>query len=259
MDRREECKYIVEERDINEDINNELLRRAAERGDVDRVKEIVVSGDLNINSGGLDSWTALHFAVSEGQEEVVEYLVERAELEAKTLMGRTPLHIASVRGNHLISQLLLQHGASVNALDNDNSCPLHLTAEYGNLNTLNLLLNNHPDITIRNNNGQVALDLSQNYEIFECLQNFTHAHSSLQFEVGYRRTPFYNTLRHNARTDNVKNILYQLNRQQKIEQSRLESAPQPPMEIGRRQRGKTIRIQVYIYYIYIYILYDNSK
>jgi ankyrin repeat protein len=38
--------------------------------------------------------------------------------------GMTPLHYASDRGNTEIVQVLLSHGANVNAVDKDNQTPL---------------------------------------------------------------------------------------------------------------------------------------
>jgi ankyrin repeat protein len=56
----------------------------------------------------LDGWTALHFAVNEGYEEIVDFLIKNhANVESKTSFSRRPIHIAALRGNLQIFELLL--------------------------------------------------------------------------------------------------------------------------------------------------------
>jgi len=46
----------------------------------------------------------------------------------------TPLHLASAHGHPIVSELLVQRGADVNALNHDRETPLHLAIRYGQLN-----------------------------------------------------------------------------------------------------------------------------
>ena len=64
--------------------------------------------------------------------------------------GRTPLHMAALRGNFLTGRLLLQHGADVNAQDEQQSTPLHCAAAYGRLEMCRMLLEMkaQPDIAV---------------------------------------------------------------------------------------------------------------
>jgi ankyrin repeat protein len=54
----------------------------------------------------------MHLAAAEGHKDVVELLLaNRADVEAKTIMGMTPLDIAILFGNCKdILELLRQHG-----------------------------------------------------------------------------------------------------------------------------------------------------
>jgi len=56
---------------------------------------------------------ALHNAVSRGNHEIVEWLLDNAEpdVKAKNFQGKTPLTVASEHGNDRIVALLKQHGA----------------------------------------------------------------------------------------------------------------------------------------------------
>lgn len=84
--------------------NNEELRAACERGDLNYVKMIVSRKEsdypIDINSKGLDNWTALHFAAYDDNNVIVEYLIENgANINASARFGKTALHITALRGN----------------------------------------------------------------------------------------------------------------------------------------------------------------
>jgi ankyrin repeat protein len=55
-----------------------------------------------------------------------ELLIEKgASVNALTTSNVTPLHWAAQRGNSKTAELLIEKGASVNALTTDNETPLH--------------------------------------------------------------------------------------------------------------------------------------
>ena len=63
-------------------------------------------GDVNAEllPGG---WTALHCSVDRGYKEMVELLLtSKANVNAKTKSGQTPLHIAEMKGYTDIAELL---------------------------------------------------------------------------------------------------------------------------------------------------------
>ena len=63
-----------------------------------------------------DGRTALHMAVENGHEHVVQHLlVQGANADAESADGRTPLQLALESGNEPIAQLLMLRGADVNA------------------------------------------------------------------------------------------------------------------------------------------------
>ena len=73
---------------------------AASCGDIDEIKRIEAKGvDLNVSD--YDGRTALHLAASEGQFEVVDYLIKRkVNVNAKDRWGGTPLKDAK-KSNHV--------------------------------------------------------------------------------------------------------------------------------------------------------------
>ncbi|XP_070675486.1 uncharacterized protein [Malus domestica] len=79
--------------------------------------------------------TALHVAVSDGQEEHVKELVNQItgkELEIQNERGNTPLHIAAWMGNETMCSFLANaHPSLVTTFNVDNETPLFLAAVYG--------------------------------------------------------------------------------------------------------------------------------
>lgn len=58
----------------------------------------------------------------------------------RDLEGRTPLHIAAWQGHTAMVELLLRHGADVNATDREQRTPLQSAAWQGHENVVWLLL-----------------------------------------------------------------------------------------------------------------------
>ena len=92
----------------------------------------------DVNTKGLDSWTALHFAANEGRLEVVKELLKAGEIEIDAMSSilRTPLHLASIRGHIHIIRALVNAGVNKNVKDFDENTPLHYASEYGHFETI---------------------------------------------------------------------------------------------------------------------------
>jgi ankyrin repeat protein len=57
----------------------------------------------------------------------------------KNTIGETPLHLAAETGQKGVAELLLMHGADVNAKNTDGLTPLHLAARGGYKKVIELL------------------------------------------------------------------------------------------------------------------------
>ncbi|OCL03238.1 ankyrin, partial [Glonium stellatum] len=54
--------------------------------------------------------------------------------------GQTPLHHAAKNGHNEVVQLLLQHKATIDCIDEEGATPLHRASEAGHASTMKLLL-----------------------------------------------------------------------------------------------------------------------
>jgi ankyrin repeat protein len=92
--------------------------------------------------------TPLHSAVaSEGAEDVrtVEVLLAHgAPVNAAVEGGHTPLHSAAFNGNAALVELLLAHGADPSAAKDDGKTPLDLAREQGHADLLRIRTSNGP-------------------------------------------------------------------------------------------------------------------
>jgi hypothetical protein len=93
------------------------LRMAAELGDVNKVRALVMAGTTDIDAGGKHGMTALHRAAERERVDVVRLLLQAGANHGKRTNrdGQTALMLAAQRGNCAICELLVQAGADVNA------------------------------------------------------------------------------------------------------------------------------------------------
>jgi len=73
----------------------------------------------------------------------------------------TPLHYAAAKGQLDVIELLLKHGADVNARDKNGYTPLHAAAYYDHADAAGLLIVRGADARVRNNEGKTPLDVAR--------------------------------------------------------------------------------------------------
>ncbi|KAK7501506.1 hypothetical protein BaRGS_00007310 [Batillaria attramentaria] len=105
-----------------------------------------------INWQDYEGRTALHLAVADGNQSIVDLLtsVEKCNVSALDNMFRTPLHWAAVLGHSKIVGQLLRSNADSTSSDSNGATPLHYAAQNNFRETVDVFLawknNDEPDL-----------------------------------------------------------------------------------------------------------------
>jgi ankyrin repeat protein len=81
-----------------------------------------------------------------------------ADVNTRDALGRTPLHVASSKGDVEILSTLLSHGANPNLADAYGNYPVGLAAAAGHLRCVTLLLQFGASATARDTLGRTPLE-----------------------------------------------------------------------------------------------------
>ncbi|KAJ3216308.1 Palmitoyltransferase zdhhc17 [Dinochytrium kinnereticum] len=133
--------------------------QASQRGLLPRVKQLVDSENVSVQSRDKDNCTALHWAAINNQLAIARLLVERgAEVDAigGELLA-TPLHWASRSGHVQMATFLIQKGATPLKKDNQGYNALHLAAHAGHAMMLIYLVAVGVDADSPDTMGRTAL------------------------------------------------------------------------------------------------------
>ncbi|KAL9629066.1 MAG: hypothetical protein Q9204_005491 [Flavoplaca sp. TL-2023a] len=105
------------------------------------VLKLLVDHGINVDAGDELCRTALHVAVSNGNEDLAHILLQYgADINNKTLGGKTALHKAIYQYHTEVALALLQHGADVDIQDNLGLTALHLASITGQSRIADTLL-----------------------------------------------------------------------------------------------------------------------
>lgn len=224
--------------------SNEALWDAAESGNCEKVKDLLNKSKqaypAEINSKGLDDWTALHMAANSGQLDVVEFLLDSdANIEAKTSMSRTPLHISCMRGHFNIISLLVGRKANINAVDNDFCTPLHYASEHGFSDVVTFLLDKNPKIAVKNHAGLTCIDVANSLEIRKIFENRGLVNENTVNSFG--RTSLDDSLLYNSRHDMITKMLMMGSMNMKMQKSK-SNAPKKEDKNKKEPRFSNVRI-----------------
>jgi hypothetical protein len=149
------------------------LMRAANAGDVARVRELVCAGAALDAADSSARWAALHWASVQGHAPVVAALLEAgADADARSALGWTPLMVAAANAKAAVARLLLARGGARAALaDSTGRTALHHAARAGAAEVVALLAaRGCAELGARDNNGRTPLTSAEEGAHGECAE-----------------------------------------------------------------------------------------
>ena len=132
--------------------------QAAASDDVARLQVLIEEDSEAINAGDKFGNTPLHHAAWTGAVGAMQWLIDKgAEIDLMSDQQWTPLHWATRNGQLPSVDLLLRHGAEVNAVGHLEQTALHLAAKNEFEKTVSRLLEAKADPNAKDVNGQTPI------------------------------------------------------------------------------------------------------
>lgn len=125
---------------------DEALFEAAKQGNVKKAQALLKKGaDVNAKDTN-DGKNPLHWAAANGHKPVVEILLSHGAKVNAFDVYATSLHLAADKGHEAVVEVLLKHGAELNAQnDFPGGTPIHYAAHKGQTAIVDILLKHGAD------------------------------------------------------------------------------------------------------------------
>jgi ankyrin repeat protein len=137
----------------------------AAMGDLSRLRALLASNPSLAQAYSSDGFTALHYvAFFNGNTDLASSLLEAgAEVDAVARNDQqvTPLHSAAAHRHNAVIQLLLAHGANVNARQENGETPLMEAAQNGDTALVGDLLARGADPLLATDDGRTAAHFAE--------------------------------------------------------------------------------------------------
>ena len=156
----------------------------------DIIEFLIVECSQDINARGFDDKaTPLYVASRHGHADVAQLLLEHgADVNAHNSHGSTPLLLASQNGSDEIVWVLLEHGADTDARDEEGWSPLEQASMWGRVKVVEVLLEHGADAKAQNEFNNTPLHFTRG-EVITLLLLKNGADANAQ---GYKaRTPLH--------------------------------------------------------------------
>ena len=164
---------------------NEFLLKAVQNGDLIGVKQLIKPSYGNqilaqINYKGLNGWTALHYAVYYGNQEIGEFLITHsADFDSQTDLKVTPLIVSVQQAYQKLAELLVNMGAEINISDHLGNTALFYAIQNHQKKITEILLNKRSlNINAKNNENKTIFEIETSPEIRHMLDEYQKKNKS---------------------------------------------------------------------------------
>ncbi|XP_048761904.2 uncharacterized protein LOC125670652 isoform X3 [Ostrea edulis] len=140
------------------------IHEAAERGNLNRVQELLTHFSEmkdNTNEQGL---TPLHLAAKFGRVDIVKWLtINDVNLNRETPQGYSPIHLAAMNGHVNCLMVLHAMGAILTCRTLDKKTPLHLAAMNGHVECVKWLVANRGSLSVKDDMGRTPREIAEEF------------------------------------------------------------------------------------------------
>ncbi len=168
----------------------DALHMAAGSGHEEVVTDLLENGASINAQDGTNHQTPLHIAVELGKPEMVQLLMLKgADKDAKDGNGWTPLHTAALANQATSAQALLAGGADVSIrCDTRNMSVVHLAAQKGHVDILRAVIEHGADVEATDDDQATALHYCAEAEAIDFL---VEAGANIEAKDGEGCTPLH--------------------------------------------------------------------
>ena len=130
------------------------------------IADLLLQKDADVNTQSFNGQTALHFATSKDNLDIVRKLIaHKASARVKDKRGQLALHRAAAVGSVPVLNLLLENRSPINATDMDGMSALHHAISEGHGQAALELLRAGAETNKKNMDGRLAIDLAPDSKV----------------------------------------------------------------------------------------------
>jgi hypothetical protein len=158
------CNQVFKSSEVHE-VGAAMLQTYVEAGNEERVKELLLKKDIDVNEQTEGGWTALLYAAAQGYPRILRLLLDAgANPDIGNLLGMTPLIYGARYGNLEVCSVLLEYGANIDAQDIDGWTALMVATQLGLIDVVAMLLKTGANIATTNCDSMTVLDVAKKYK-----------------------------------------------------------------------------------------------
>lgn len=189
------------------------LHEAAKCGDIVAASTLLGRSSCNIDVTDSCDKTPMYYAISNGREEMVKWLLENGSTISN--LYSTPLHCAAFYGHQNLCKLFLDNGYNVDATDFEKKTALHRAFVLGyhaemkrqTCDLAKILVDHGADINARSRHGDTALHIATYHDHRGGAQFLVECGADIHVINSYNESPFQIAMRQNpalaVRLDNA--------------------------------------------------------